>query len=185
MIAVRAPRIETDRLRLRSHRLDDFNDSFAMWRDPAVTLYIGGRPSSEQQVWSRLLTYAGHWALMGFGYWAVEERKSRRFVGEIGFADFKRDIDPLMRDVPEAGWALASQFHGRGYATEALTAVVGWGDAHLRSNRTVCLIHPDNVASIHMARRSGFREFARTAFNDRPAIFYERLVTTPEVPSLP
>jgi len=41
-----------------------------------------------------LLRYAGHWALAGYGYWIVEERESGRPVGEVGLADFRREISP-------------------------------------------------------------------------------------------
>jgi RimJ/RimL family protein N-acetyltransferase len=44
-----APTIETTRLRLRAHRPDDLGAALVMWADPAVTRYIGGRPSTEQQ----------------------------------------------------------------------------------------------------------------------------------------
>ena len=168
------PVIETARLRLRAHRLEDFEDSFAMWTDPAVTRFIGGKPSTEQQAWSRLLGYVGHWALTGFGYWAVEEKATGRFAGELGFANFKRDIAASMRDVPELGWALASPFHGQGYATEAVRAAVAWGDVRFESARTVCLIDPENLASIRVAEKCGYAVFERTLFNERETLFLAR-----------
>ncbi len=146
-----------------------------MWSDPIVTRYIGGKPSTEQQTWSRLLNYAGHWALLGFGYWAVEDKARGTFIGELGFADFKRDIDPRMRDVPELGWAFASSAHGRGYATEAVRAALAWGDANLASGRTVCLIHADNLASVRVAEKSGYRSFDRVVLAERPTGFFERV----------
>ena len=170
-----APTIETQRLRLRAHRPEDLGAALVMWSDTDVTRYIGGRPSTEQQAWSRLLNYAGHWALLGFGYWAVEEKASSTFVGELGFADFKRDIDPAMRGVPEAGWTFASPVHGRGYATEALRAVVRWGDEQFSPDRTVALIDADNLASIRVAEKCGYREFMRARYSERPTIFFERI----------
>jgi RimJ/RimL family protein N-acetyltransferase len=169
------PTIETERLRLRGHTIADFPDSFAMWSDPAVTRFIGGVPSTEQQSWSRLLNYAGHWALLDFGYWAVEEKASRHFVGEVGFANFKRDIEVSMKDAPELGWALVPRVHGRGYASEALAAALRWGDVRFASARTVCLIDRQNVPSIRVAEKSGYREFERTIFKGTPTIFFERL----------
>lgn len=169
-----APEIETDRLWLRGHRLDDLGDAFAMWSDPAVTRFIGGKPSTEQQTWGRLSSYVGHWALLGFGYWALAEKASGRFVGELGFADFRRAIAPPMRDVPELGWALASHAHGKGYATEAVRAAVAWGDTRFASARTVCMIDVGNHASIRVAEKCGYREFERTTFNGRPMVFFER-----------
>ncbi len=108
-----APEIITDRLRMRRHLIDDFDASLAMWSDPAVTRYIGGRPSTAEEVWSRLLRYVGHWELLGYGYWVVVDRASRRFIGEVGFADFRREINPPL-DAPEAGWVLASWAAGNG-----------------------------------------------------------------------
>jgi len=169
-----APEIKTERLTLRPHRISDFQESLEMWSDPIVTRFIGGVPSTEQQVWSRILNYAGHWALMDFGYWVVEENASRRFIGEIGFANFKREIDARMRDVPELGWAFASRAHGKGFATEAARAVVSWGDERFATARTVCLIDPENHASVRVAEKCGYKEFSRTQFNSRPTLFFER-----------
>lgn len=167
------PVIETERLILRGHRLDDFDACAAMWSDPIVTRYIGGKPSTAQQSWFRMLRYLGHWDLLKYGYWAVEEKSSGSYVGELGFADFRRDIEAVS-DAPELGWALVSSAHGKGYATEALRAVVAWGDENLDAVRTVCIIHPDNAASIRVAEKCGYREFERVAFGGEPSILYER-----------
>ena len=92
-IPVAIPRIETGRLVLRGHRADDLQDCARMWGDRDVTRYIGGKPFSREEVWSKILRYAGHWSLLGFGYWVIADRASGRFLGEAGFADFKRRIE--------------------------------------------------------------------------------------------
>jgi RimJ/RimL family protein N-acetyltransferase len=145
-----------------------------MWSDPNVTRMISGTPSTESQTWLRLLAYTGHWQLRNFGYWVIEERDSGAFVGEAGFADFKRDIGPAMRDVPELGFALATRFHGKGYATEAVGAVVSWGDANLPYDRTVCLINAQNLPSLRIAEKHGYRPFDRTTFNQREVVLLDR-----------
>jgi RimJ/RimL family protein N-acetyltransferase len=182
---IEPPVIETGRLRLRRHRIDDFADCLAMWSDPAVTRHIGGKPFVAEEVWGKILRYAGHWSLLGFGYWVVEEKSSRRFVGEVGFADFKRAIEPSFDGAPEIGWALAARAHGAGLATEAVGAAVAWSEAHLGAARTVCLIRPDNAASIGVATKCGYREFARTAYKDRPTILFQRYARSgpPEPPA--
>jgi RimJ/RimL family protein N-acetyltransferase len=172
--AAGAPVIETERLVLRPHNPEDFPECAQMWADPMITLYIGGKPSSAQATWLRLLRYVGHWTWMGYGYWAVEEKATGGFIGELGFADFKREIVPPLGDAPELGWALASRAHGKGYATEAVRAAVAWGDACLASRRTVCMIHPDNLASIRVAQKCGYREFERTTYAGDPTILFER-----------
>jgi RimJ/RimL family protein N-acetyltransferase len=168
------PVIETDRLILRGHRLDDFKDCAAMWTDPGVVRYIGGKPCSEEEIWARMLRYVGHWRLMGFGYWAIEEKASGEYAGEVGFADFKRDIKPSLKDSPELGWALVSRVHGRGYATEAVRAAVAWGEERFGAAKTACMIHPENLASVRVAEKCGYQEYQRTTYKGQPTILFAR-----------
>lgn len=72
------PTLRTERLVLRGHRREDLGDCAAMWADPEVTRYLGGRPFSEEEVWGRLLRYVGHWAIMGFGDSGARLRSIRR-----------------------------------------------------------------------------------------------------------
>jgi RimJ/RimL family protein N-acetyltransferase len=169
------PTIETDRLKLRAHKLEDFNDLKMMWAHPEVTKFIGGIPSTDQQSWMRLINYLGHWQLMGFGYWAIEEKSSGKYIGDIGLADFKREITPSIRDTPEAGWALSAEAHGKGYASEALKAVLEWGDRSLKSQKTVCIITPENVKSIELAKKFGYVEMQSTLFNEKAVVLYSRV----------
>ncbi len=169
-----APVLETPRLILRPHAVDDFQDCVAMWRDPHVVKYTIGSESPPQRTWQRLLAYCGHWQLLGFGYWALESRSSGRYIGELGFADFRRDFAPSLQGIPEIGWALAVQAHGRGYATEALRKVIEWGDAHLGVTRTVCIIHRENTPSIHLARKLGYLSVLRTASDAEPHMLLAR-----------
>ncbi|CAB3703825.1 hypothetical protein LMG27174_03823 [Paraburkholderia rhynchosiae] len=54
------PILTTNRLALRPHTRDDFLESYTMWSDPEVIRYIGGKPFTREEVWARLLRYAGH-----------------------------------------------------------------------------------------------------------------------------
>jgi RimJ/RimL family protein N-acetyltransferase len=168
------PILETERLRLRGHGLDDFADCATMWADPLVTRFIGGKPLSEEEAWTKFLRYAGHWRMLGFGYWVVVEKKSGNFVGEIGFADYKREVEPSLKDMPEIGWVLAAEAHGRGYATEAVRAAVEWGDAHFEGARTACIIAPDNLASIRVAEKCGYRQLQHATYKGRPTLMFVR-----------
>lgn len=172
--SLKVPILETERLILRGHRLEDFKHCAAMWADPEVIRYIGGKPLPEEESWRRLLGYVGHWSLLGFGYWAAEEKATANFIGEIGFADYKRDLEPSLKGMPEIGWILASQAQGRGYATEAVRAAVAWGDAHFQSARTACIIAPENLASIRVAVKCGYRELTRTTYKGNPTVMFVR-----------
>jgi len=146
-----------------------------MWADPEVVRFIGGRAFTEEEVWTRLLRYVGHWATMGYGYWVIREAASGRFVGEVGFANLHRDLDPPFGDAPEIGWALSPWAQGQGFATEAVKAVLAWGEIRFGGGaRTVCLINPDNAPSIHVAQKSGYRPFAQTFYKGAPSLLFER-----------
>jgi RimJ/RimL family protein N-acetyltransferase len=168
-----APIIETERLRLRGHVLGDFEDFAAMWADEAVTRYIGGKPSTREEAWARLLRYPGHWALLGYGYWLIEEKTSGRFVGEGGFGNFKREIEPPL-DAPEQGWALAPWAHGKGYASEAVGAMLAWGEAHFGRTDFVCMISPENAPSLRLAAKAKYHEAGRILYKGEPSILMRR-----------
>ncbi len=168
------PEIDTERLTLRAHRIEDFRDCAALWADPEVTRHIGGRPSTPEEVWARLLRYVGHWSMIGYGFWLVREKASGHFVGEVGFADFKRDITPSFDGSPEGGWALMPRAHGKGYATEAVRAAIAWLETHLGRARTVCMIDPENAPSIRVAERCGYTEWLRTDYKGDAVILFER-----------
>jgi RimJ/RimL family protein N-acetyltransferase len=171
---VEVPTLETERLRLRGHGIDDFIHCAAMWADPNVTRYIGGKTQSEEESWARFLRYIGHWLLLGFGYWLAEEKVTGNFVGEVGFAEHRRNLEPSLKGVPEIGWVLASQAKGRGYATEAVRAAVAWGDTHFPSRRTACIITPENLLSIRVAVKCGYREFQLTTYKGQPMKMFVR-----------
>jgi RimJ/RimL family protein N-acetyltransferase len=172
------PVIETARLRLRGHRHDDLPHCVAMWSDPIVTRFIGGVPSGEQRTWARLLAYVGHWVLMGFGYWVIEERETSKFVGEIGFADFKREGAALLRAGPELGFALAPSFHGKGYATEAVRAALAWVNECLPRGQCMCLVDAENAASLRILGNVGFEVLERNSLNGRQVIYLSTPIGT-------
>ena len=169
-----APTITTERLTLRAHRREDFEDVAANWAHPDVTRFIGGKPASREESWAKMLRLMGHWPAVGFGYWLARETATGRFVGEMGFGDFKRELDPPFDSAPEAGWVLAPDFHGKGYGTEAVSAFLAWGEANIGRVRNVCLIDPDNTPSLALARKVGFSPYAETDYKDAPVILLER-----------
>jgi RimJ/RimL family protein N-acetyltransferase len=166
--------IDTERLTLRQPTRDDFAGSFAMWSDTNVTRFIGGRPFTHEETWARLLRYVGHWQVLGFGYWIVRERDTGRYVGEVGFADYQRDLDPPLNGVPEAGWAIAPHAHGKGYATEAVRAVTRWADRRWPGAHTVCIIDPDNAVSLRVAAKCGYAQTGRATYRGNTSLVFER-----------
>ncbi|MGH6889647.1 MAG: GNAT family N-acetyltransferase [Rhizomicrobium sp.] len=165
----------TARLTLELPTLADFDECAAMYSDAGVVRYIGGRPFTREESWARLLRHAGHWQLMGFGFWMVRERVGGRYVGEVGFGEFRRGVEPSFEGAPEIGWVLAPDAQGKGYATEAARGALVWFDRYVEKRRTVCMIEPDNAASLRVAAKCGYSAFARTTYKNATVALLERL----------
>ena len=93
----------------------------------------------------------GHWALRGYGMWAVQELESGAFIGRVGLHY------PEGWPERELAWALARAYWGRGYAFEAATAALRIAFDTLGWSRAVSLIAPANLRSIRLAERLGER----------------------------
>jgi RimJ/RimL family protein N-acetyltransferase len=168
------PVLTTERLILRGFTAADFDAFAAIWGDATVVRHISGTPSSRSESWSRLLRLAGGWSLLGYGYWAVEEAASGRLAGMAGLADFKREIGADIAGLPEAGWVFSPDFHGKGYATEAMGAGLSWADAALEADKSCCLIDPDNAASINVAEKLGYGDRFSAPFGDGETLVFFR-----------
>lgn len=167
-----APVLNSQRLTLRMHTADDLPDVHRLGSEPQVVEQIGIPPQDRETCWRRLLMYRGMWQTLEFGYLAITDRQTGRFLGEAGFADFKRDLKPCIDGLPEAGWALLPEAMGKGIATEAVQCMLHWLKKHTQTERIVCLISPDNKASINVAEKCGFHFFSDTVYRDEPSLLY-------------
>jgi RimJ/RimL family protein N-acetyltransferase len=152
LLQVDGPMIETERLLLRPWRSDDIELNTAMLSDPGTARFItvDGKPVVDEMTgWRHAVVMAGHWTLHGAGMFAVEERSSGKFAGRVG-----PWLPPAWPGF-EVGWGIASEFRGKGYASEAARASIDWAFATFELERIVHCIDRENVASQGVARRLG------------------------------
>ena len=147
-------RLETDRLVLRMFANDDLDGYHAICSDAEVMEFIGqGKTMTRLETWRHIAMMLGHWQLRGYGSWAIEEKRSGKLVGRVGF------IHPEGWPGLEIGWALARGTWGLGYATEAARAALEHGFGVFGFSRVISLIHRENTRSIRVAERlSGVEE---------------------------
>lgn len=169
-----APRLETERLILRPHLHEDFPLYLSMWQDADFCRFIGGQPLAEEDAWTKMIRHMGHWAFLGFGYWALEEKATGEFIGEAGVVDFKRNTTPSLKGLQEAGWGLLPTAHGKGYASEALTALLQWRDKHFPALASACMISPENSPSLRLAERHGFHAWTEITYKGSPTLLLRR-----------
>ena len=168
------PTIETERLILRPYRRDDFGPYSTLFADPEVTRFIGGVPFSREQAWTRFLRQVGMWHYFGFGFFALQDRDTGQFIGEAGFHDLHRVVSPSLEGTMETGWALSPRSHGRGLATEAVSAALRWGDQQFPALKKTCIIDVANLASLRVASKLHFKEARRTVYHGAQVILLER-----------
>ncbi len=144
--------IETPRLLLRELTDADHAALYEMYQDPRMNRFIGGPPPPREEYWRKVHeTWPAYYARHGFGLWATVRREDGRLMGRCGL--LAQEVDGE-RHV-EVGYALAPEFWGRGYATEAARASRDHAFRTLEVPHVISLVHPDNAASIRVAERNG------------------------------
>jgi RimJ/RimL family protein N-acetyltransferase len=149
------PVIETARLILRPWQSADIAANTAMLSDPATARFIAadGKPvTTEIAGWRNAAVMSGHWALHGFGMFAVEEKSSARYVGRVG------PWAPPGWPGFEVGWGIAKEVRGKGYAVEAARASIDWVFATFETDEIIHCIDAENAPSQAVARRLGARK---------------------------
>ena len=169
-----APVLETERLRLRPFRASDLDPQWASMSNPEVVRFLGGLPQSREETWRKILASPGLWVLLGYGYWVAERREDGAYLGQIGFADFKREMSPGIEGIPEMGWILAPRAQGQGYATEGVHAALAWADEALGGREIVAIISHENAASIRVAEKGGFSRREEAIYKGEPILLFRR-----------
>ncbi|MEM6555176.1 MAG: GNAT family N-acetyltransferase [Pseudomonadota bacterium] len=142
-----APTLESERLVLRSYRVDDF-EAFAQYFASPRSVYTDG-PIGREAAWDLFTAGAGRWMLVGYGAWTVELRSTG---GAIGLVSLNT---PITLPDPELGWILWDGFEKQGYAYEAAMKARQFAFDRLQWPSIVSGIHVENTASIRLAERLG------------------------------
>lgn len=161
------PQLETERLRLTAFGDRHFEAYASMLADASSTRFVGdGQPLDRMNAWRSMAMLLGHWALRGYGMWAVELRDSGQFIGRVGLHNPEGWPDI------ELGWMLMPQFRGHGYATEAGRAALDFAFSRGKVLRAISLIRIDNTASERVARRLGGRQATTIDFLGGATLVY-------------
>lgn len=158
--------LETDRLILRPFTDPDRPAFAAINADTRVNEWLGGpidRAASEAFIARADRHLADH----GFGFWAAERKSDRRLIGMIGIAHLAPHLPPA--PAIEAGWRLAPDCWGQGFAVEGARAAVAWGFRNLAVDEIIAITAQTNLRSQSVMRRIGMVEQPARDF-DHPAL---------------
>jgi ribosomal-protein-alanine N-acetyltransferase len=144
--------LETKRLLLRRLVLDDLESLFAFYSNPDVVKYIPDAPRSYQETREELEWFInGHPRFPELGLWATIHKETGNFIGRCGLLPWTIDG----QNEVEVAFALSRAYWGQGLGTEAAQALVQHGFEYLQLSRLICLIDPENQASIKVATKVG------------------------------
>ena len=161
-------RLETERLLLREFRASDVPAYAPMLADIDVMRYMGeGKTFTADEAWRAVAGMLGHWRLLGYGMWAIEEKATGKLVGRAGF------LDPPGWPGFELGWMLGKPYWGRGFATEAAARCLRYAFEELGRERVISLIRPANQPSVRVAERIGEKLAGEVELLGAKALMYE------------
>ena len=146
------PMLTTKRLRLRAFDARDLAGLHACFGDPEAMRYWNFPPSrtpAESARWLKIL--AKSTSPNSFLAWAVADKKSDACIGMVNYHHREAHNRRL-----EVGYILCPKRQGAGLMTEAMRALLAYCFEDLEVHRVQALIHPDNAASIRLAKRLGF-----------------------------
>lgn len=158
------PRFESERLLLRPFCEADFDGLAAFFAHPVSATY--GGPCGRDEAWRKFAAYLGHWALRGYGPWALERLSDGAFIGLAGLWFPEGWLEP------EITWALRPEHQGQGYATEAARRALQAAYQHFGWTTAVSVVAAGNAASSAVAERLGARLERRIPFRGGEGLVY-------------
>lgn len=167
--------LETDRLRLRRSRVDDAEVISRYRSDPEVHRTQGWERTDPDGVRADIEQMSGRQPGEGGGWvqFSVEERDGGQLVGDVGISP--ADGEP---GVMKVGYTIDPAYQRRGYATEAVGALVDYVFATLGADVVRAYADADNVASHRVAEKVGLTLMERFEHRDKDGTWsvvrYER-----------
>jgi ribosomal-protein-alanine N-acetyltransferase len=163
--------LETSRLVLRELASDDLDALARIYADPDVRRFfpegtLDREETREELEWIVNVYYRRY----GYGLWATVLKETGRLIGRCGLLPWAvvpaktapLGLDHAPEDPSEASsveielaYLLAREHWGRGLATEAARAIVAFGFERFGPDRIICLIDPENIASLKVASNVG------------------------------
>ena len=144
--------LETERLMLRRLVLEDLDALFGLYRDEEIRQYFPEGVLNYAQTKEELEWFLnGHPRFPELGLWAAVNKVTGEFMGRCGLLPWTIED----RQEVEVAFLLGKKFWGQGFASEAALAIVQYAFKHLDLSRLICLIDPENTASVKVAERIG------------------------------
>ncbi|MDV6275971.1 GNAT family protein [Rhodococcus erythropolis] len=152
--------IRTDRLVLRTYRPGDHRDLLTFYGRSDVCRYLLNDPWDLAEAREAVRTRSSRRALAA-GAVALVVEYNGRVVGSVSAWLVEESVCTAeSQHTAELGWAFSPEFGGRGFATEAVTALIDLVFATPRLRRVVAQMDSRNESSARLAQRIGMQREA-------------------------
>ena len=142
------PELHSKRLIMRGSRESDLDALAEFYQDEEASRFIGGT-MPRYAVWKSIATDIGHWAIRGFGFFAVELKETGELLGWCG------PWAPEGWPENEIGWGIFPKHQRKGYASEAAIECIKFAYSELGWKTAISCIDPKNTGSIGVAKKLG------------------------------
>jgi RimJ/RimL family protein N-acetyltransferase len=156
-------RLETARLVVRTFQARDADAWVAMFSDPEVTRYLPEAPRTREIFETQLSARHAMEAELGYAMWAVEEKATGAFIGQCGLRP-AATMDRSAGSEIDLAYHLTRASWKKGYATEAVVAVLGHGLGSVGLDRVMAVALPENVGSWRVMEKAGMRYEGTAAY---------------------
>jgi RimJ/RimL family protein N-acetyltransferase len=156
--------LRTERLELRPVVDDDLEAMTDYRGDPEVCRYLPFPPQGVADIRARIGHLLGSTSLEGERGGvpvAIIRTEDGALIGDLVLFHLDADSGTV-----EIGWVIRPDASGRGYATEAVRALLGAAFEIFGVRRVVARIAAENTASARLAERVGMRLEARLVENE-------------------
>ena len=148
------PEQVTKRLKLRALGEKDLADLLSIFSNPHTMKYYGSDViSSLEEVEGMLMSFRKGFENQQAIRFGIECLETGQLIGTCGFHNWGKRVNRI-----EIGYELKHEEEGKGYMTEALTAIISFAFRELQMNRIGALIHPENTPSRKLVKNLGFQE---------------------------
>lgn len=156
--------LETERLVLRTIDEGDAELQHRLLNSPAVMEHLGG-PRELYRIEAKDELTRANFARDGFGFLLMIEKATGELVGHAGI---KRVDNPLAKNPGdfETGWLVREDRWRRGYAFEAVRAVLDWAFTRHQAPHVVAMTATRNVPSWKLMEKLGMMRRKDLDFDD-------------------
>ncbi|TKG97245.1 N-acetyltransferase [Puteibacter caeruleilacunae] len=148
--------LETERLTIRPIAQNDKDEVFAYRSDAEANKYQGWIPETLKDVESFIGKVATRINEPETWFqFVVIEKEAKKLIGDIGVHFLGEENKQV-----EIGCTLSKDFQNKGYATESVKEVINYLFENLDKHRIITSIDPNNIDSIRLVERVGFRKEA-------------------------